>query len=141
MDAQLAAMNEQSEEERMMMQARWKQQMDEIATVHAAEKLQTDRRLLEAEATAAELRDEKKRLVDRVERSELELADRLQRLEAEHRVALKSAGEAAQREAELRRQQDEEYERLKQQYDDLLAMIEPFRVRNLDSSTSCFVKN
>lgn len=120
MDAQLAAMEEQHEEERAMMQARWSQQVQEVGALHQTQQVQLERR-----------RDELERQLDEVQQQNQQLRLESQRaveqLERRHQEMLSRQAAEAESEMDELRRHYEDYLLLKNQYQELQALVEPFR--------------
>ncbi len=129
MDAQLAAMEEQHEEERAMMQARWSQQVQEVGALHQTQQVQLERR-----------RDELERQLDEVQQQNQQLRLESQRaveqLERRHQEMLSRQAAEAESEMDELRRHYEDYLLLKNQYQELQALVEPFRVRTHSGTVS-----
>ena len=132
MDTQLAAMEEQHEEERSMLQARWNQQMDEISSQQQRQVSQVQRKVDEANSELEALRKENTNLRKQSTEVEEVFIQRMERLQLEHKEKLQTtvqqAMEPVEEELEAFRQEHDEYLKLKKKYQELLDMIEPFRV-------------
>jgi hypothetical protein len=132
MDTQLAAMEEQHEEERSMLQARWNQQMDEISSQQQRQVSQLQRKVDEANSELEVLRKENTNLRKQSNEVEEVFIQRMERLQLEHKEKLQTtvqqAMEPVEEELEALRVGHEEYLKLKKKYQELLDMIEPFRV-------------
>lgn len=110
-EAQIAALNEQYDQERGMLLDKLAQQRQEISKMHASEKAALQAQLASAQRA--------------LEAKEMENA----RLLKEHHAAMHAAVDSLTSELESLRQDREKLHLLQKEYQELQARIEPFRVR------------
>jgi len=130
-EAQLAALNEQCEEERTMLLGKLSEQTEEIKSIHQEQLENVQAQLSDTNKSLQQMRAENETLDQQIRHLMEEHPRRIEEMEHEHEQALlcvvSQAMEPVNKELEALRRDKDEFLALKKKYQELEALIEPFR--------------
>ena len=153
-EAQLIALNEQYEEERTMLLGKLSEQTEEMKSIHREQLAQVQSQLAKSNDSLQQIRAENDELSQQIQHLLEEHPQHLEQIRLEHEEALLEAARQAvapvNKELEALRREHEDFLLLKSKYQELEALIGPFRVtttstpfsfinRSQSSSSSSFL--
>ena len=131
-EAQLIALNEQYEEERTMLLGKLSEQTEEMKSIHREQLAQVQAELIESNESLQQIRAENDALSQQIKHLLDEHPQQLEQIRLEHEEAQLEAVRQAvapfNKELEALRKEREDYLVLKNKYQELESLIEPFRV-------------
>lgn len=130
-EAQLIALNEQYEEERTMLLGKLSEQTEEMKSIHREQLAQVHAELIESNESLQQIRAENDALSQQIKHLLDEHPQQLEQIRLEHEEAQLEAVRQAvapfNKELEALRKEREDYLVLKNKYQELESLIEPFR--------------
>ena len=137
-DAQLAALNEQYDQERTMLLDKLSEQMQEIKSMHDQQLAEVQAQLADSNQSVRKMHQHNEELEEQLKQVLVEYPRRMEKMEQDHEEALlnavREALEPVDSELAALRKDRDDFLQLKKKYQELQALIEPFRVISFFSS-------